>query len=242
MVLILAGGVWAVAKSGWFSGGPAAWATASSTVVPSGNRPAAEGPTLLLRYTIVDLPAKFLTVRLLTYQASPANDAALLAEARGLSQSGGKLEDFDLSASLGREVQLEKAQDYDYADGWSWDQENDVGKAMESNKETKKLGTWIGGTVSASEADGLELTWRIRHHYAAPEPHAWPISLQKSTSDPERSIKMEDFHQAAARGRSGNLQENEPRLLFIQHLPSSVLPDALPEPRSLLFFVTLNPS
>jgi len=239
-LLVLAGGVWAVAESGWFSSERAALVTVSSTAVPSAHKPAAEAPSLLLRYTIADLPAKFLAVRLLNYHHSPAADAALLAEARSLAPSGGKLEDFDVSAPLGRETVLEKTYPHDLPGRWVWDQEKDVGQVRDM--ETKDLGTLIGSTLRESEAGGFELTWQIRHHHAEPEAHAWPISLEKPTADPERSIKMEDFHHVGADGRSGNLKEDEPRLLFIQHLPPSFLPDAFPEPRSLLLFVTLNPS
>ncbi|MES2708223.1 MAG: hypothetical protein V4726_16640 [Verrucomicrobiota bacterium] len=239
-LLILAGGVWAVAESGWFSGGKPAFAAGSSSSLPSSGKPVAEDPALLFRCTAANLPAKFLAVRLLTYESGPASDAALLAEVRSLAKTGGTVEDFDISTPVGRTGNFKKTRDYEYSPDWSWDEEKGV--AVPDSVETRFLGTALDITATEPEDGGLEITWRFQTQPAEPEFHAWPLSLEKSGGDPERSIQMADFHETGAEGRTGGMIENEPRLLLIQHLPSSTLPDAAPGPRTLLLFVTLNPS
>jgi RNA polymerase sigma factor (sigma-70 family) len=240
-VLVVAGGFWVVTESGWFGGGKhPAYDTSQAAAFPASTAATNAGPELLFRYTIADLSAKFLAVRLLTWESSAASDAALFEEVRGLAKSGGSLEEFDLSGPLNRQLQLEKTKPHDLPSEWVWDQEKDIGKP--TSMDTRSLGTIIGSTARESEDGSLEVVWQIRHHYAEPEAHAWPIALEKSASDPARSIRMEDLHEAAAEGRNGDVRINEPRLLFIQHLPAAVLPDAAPEPRTLLLFVTVNPS
>lgn len=243
-VLAVAAGAWALAESSWFGGdGGKVAAIAGKSKNQSLSQAVPEGPAQVFRYTVADFPAKFLGVRLLTWQPG-GSDGALFTQAAGLAKSSGTLEEFDVTGPVGRELQLWQNHPWDYADGWTWDQEKDIAVAKPDRKETKAIGTLLASTAkeSGSESGGLELSWQLRHHYAEPEFHGWPIALEASGGDPARIVRMEDFHEAQGAGRIDNLMENEPRLLLIQHLPAAVLPDSAPEPRTLLLFVTLNPS
>ncbi len=236
-VLVITGGLWTAARAGWLSprSSPPGFTIPHSST--KAGTPASPGD-ILLNFTVVDLPAKHLSLRLLNYQPGE-DDEALFADAVKLARAGGSLIEFDLSGPAGRQVSYAKVRPYSYHPQWQWDPVTD--RASPLDKEDRTLGTTLKATVEKQPSGLLQLKWQLEHSHSDPEFHAWPVSLEDSGGDPERSIKVEDFHTCSATGQSGNLNPEQPQLLMAQHLDASVLPDGQPEARTLLLFVTLTP-
>ena len=231
--LLVTGGLWTAASAGWFT--PSATRT-SLGASPGAKIPAAAATTeISLHFTLADLPAKNLSLRLLTYQTGQ-DDEALFNEVQKLAGTGGQKIEFDLSARSGQTVKLNQMHDYSYHQTWRWDAVTDLAVAQDT--EQKDVGTSLEATLRHLPGHFMELSWQLDHYYAEPEVHLWPISLEETGGDPERAIQMEDFLHSVASGQSETLQPDVPQLLMILHLSPSVLPDAAPEPRTLLLFVT----
>ena len=154
-------------------------------------------------------------------------------------RTDGKVVEFRTNAQLGRKAKIEKIHGYPLRQAWQWDAEQN--RAVSVEAEEKSLGTTLEAVLRSSDGGMFSLAWRLNHFYAEPELHAWPVSLEASGGDPERCINIEDFHSCFGSGQSEDLQPAVPQLLMAQYLAAPVLPDARPEPRTLLLFVTLTP-
>lgn len=216
---------------------PAAHATASPADVPQKSVPSVPGD-LALHFTLANLPAKLLSIRLLTYQPSQ-DDAALLQEVKQLAGSGGKILEFDITSAFGQSRKFEDTRQYPYVDDWTWNPQTQ--RPDPKIHEIKRHGTICEVISTRLETGTAALNWTLTHHYADPEFHAWPLSLEEGGGDPERAIKMEDFMSCSAQGQILDLKPGAPQLLMAKHLAKAVLPDADSGPRTLLLFVTFSP-
>lgn len=235
--LVVTGGLWTAVSGGWFSNAPPpatilsykSDVKSSSTTLPQG---------IPLHFTLADLPAKHLSLRLLTYQ-SDGNDSALFKEVQNLVHTDGEVLEFTTFAHPGNKAKFEKIHNHPLHQTWQWDAELNCAIPVETHQ--KFLGTTLEAVARLSDDGLISLAWRLNHFHSEPELHAWPVSLEASGGDPDRSIKIEDFHSSSANGQSENLQPAVPQLLMAQYLAAPVFPDAEPEPRTLLLFVTLTP-
>ena len=233
--LLVTGGLWTAASAGWFS--PSA-TRASLGASPGAKIPAAAATTeISLHFTLADLPAKDLSLRLLTYQIGQ-DDEALFHEVQKLAGTDGNLLEFDITTPSGQSRTFEKIRNYDYAGRWTWDEKTQLPQSTDI--ESKKLGTSLEAIPTRLAGGGVQLEWALAHHYAEPEFHAWPIPLDDPDGASGSVVKMEDFHRSFINGDASGLVEGSPRLLTATFLASATLPDALPQPRTLLLFVTLT--
>ena len=101
--LLVTGGLWTAASAGWFSSSaPRASRVASAnTKTPA----IANSSEISLHFTLADLPAKDLSLRLLDYQGSQ-DDEVLFNEVQKLSGAGGHKLEFDLTARSGQIVKM----------------------------------------------------------------------------------------------------------------------------------------
>ena len=230
--LLVTGGLWTAASAGWFT--PSATRT-SLGASPGAKIPAAAATTeISLHFTLADLPAKNLSLRLLTYQTGQ-DDEALFNEVQKLAGTGGNLLELDITTPSGQSRIFEKLRTYDYAERWTWDSN----LPHSADLESKKIGTSLEA-IPTRLAGGVQLEWALDHHYAEPEFHAWPIFLDDPDGASGCVVKMEDFHRCFITGDASGLVEGIPRLLTATFLAPATLPDARPESRSLLLFVTLT--
>ncbi len=233
--LLVTGGLWTAASAGWFS--PSA-TRASIAPSPGAKTPSsAASPEISLHFTLADLPAKDLSLRLLTYQ-SGQDDEALFNEVQKLAVSGGNLLELDITTHSGQSRTSEKVRTYDYAGRWTWNEKTQLPQSADI--ESKKLGTSLEAIPTRLAGGGVQLEWALDHHYAEPEFHAWPIFLDDPDGASGSLVKMEDFHRSFITGDASGLVEGSPRLLTATFLASATLPDVRPEPRTLLLFVTLT--
>jgi hypothetical protein len=233
--LLVTGGLWTTAHAGWFS--PSA-TPASLGASPGAKIPAAAATTeISLHFTLAGLPAKDLSLRLLTYQGGQ-DDEVLFNEVQKLAGTGGNLLELDITTHSGQSRTFEKVRTYDYAGRWTWNEKTQLPQSADI--ESKKLGTSLEAIPTRLAGGGVQLEWALDHHYAEPEFHAWPIFLDDPEGASGSVVKMEDFHRCFITGDASGLVEGSPRLLTTTFLPSATLPDARPEPRTLLLFVTLT--
>ncbi|MES2470558.1 MAG: sigma-70 family RNA polymerase sigma factor [Verrucomicrobiota bacterium] len=233
--LLVTGGLWTAANAGRFSPSVtrASLAASANAKTPA----SAASPEISLHFTLADLPAKDLSLRLLTYQAGQ-DDEALFNEVQKLTFTGGNLLEFDITTPSGQSRTFEKIRNYDYAGRWIWDEKTQLPQSTDI--ESKKLGTSLEAIPLRLAGGGVQLEWALAHHYAEPEFHAWPIPLDDPDGASGSVVKMEDFHRSSITGDARGLVEGNPRLLTATFLASAALPDVQPEPRTLLLFVTLT--
>lgn len=88
-----------------------------------------------------------------------------------MAGAGGKITEYDYSAVPGQSGKLGKLSDYPYAGEWKWDPATNR-PIMGSKEEVKSVGTTIEVTPIKLPNGLIQLSWSMRHFYAAPELHA----------------------------------------------------------------------
>jgi len=235
--LLVTAALWSLVHADAFRRTPSTPPLASSGPSPT-NHQTNTSAEIPLHFTLADLPAHYLSVRLLTWEPSE-DDEALFNEVKQLATADGILLEFDLSASAGQKAKFAEAPDYKFPVGWKLDPVTD--RPVSTEVETKNLGTTLEATPRWLSPGTASLEWTLTHFYADPEFHEWPLVMADKDTAPQRSIKMEDFFSCYARGQTADLKPGMPQLLMTKHLSSAVLPDTHPGPRTLLLFVTISP-
>jgi RNA polymerase sigma factor (sigma-70 family) len=236
--LLVSAALWTVLKTDVFHQTPSTPQLASSLASTPPIDPNSTSREITLHFTLVDLPAKHLSARLLTYQPGE-DDEALFNEVKQLATAAGRLLEFDITAASGQSRQFAKTIQYPYVERWAWNPKTQ--QPDPKTKEVRRHGTICEAIPTRLATGAIQLKWALDYNYAEPEFHAWPISLRTSGEPSNRIVKVEDFHHSQSTGFMGELTEAVPRLLLAQQIDSAALPDTLPQPRTLLLFVTLTP-
>ena len=231
--VVLTGGLWTAASAGWFSASAPITSTIFSTAQPLKPVPSTD---ITLHFTMADIPAGTMARRLLTYEHS-GDDTTLFTEVHHLASTSGKLAEFSLTGQSGKTMNFEKIRTYPYSDRWTWDEK--LQRPIAGLNEIRKLGMTVEVIPNRIMESLVTVEWAVSYDYAEPVFHAWPISLREPEGEPGPSVNMEDFHNCQLRGYMAGLTNNTPRLLGSEFLNAAALPEAQPEPRVLMVFVTL---